>query len=101
MRHHGHDGHLRFRPRQNGNGSGYKPSARTMLLERGYSPIPCKGKIPAPIAWQTIRATPTDIAAWETKHIGATNTGILTGNTPAVDIDVTDPLVADAIYRHV
>src|SRR5262245_9403696 len=36
-------------------------------------------------------------AIWEATHPGATNTGIRTRRTPAVDIDVRDPVIAEQL----
>jgi putative DNA primase/helicase len=75
----------------------WSPAARRLLLQHGYSPIPLRGKIPALDNWQHLAATETDIAAWETTLPDARNTGILTARAPAVDIDVLDEEMADAV----
>jgi hypothetical protein len=68
---------------------------RKRLLAARYSPLPVNGKAPPIAGWQDIEATNNIISTWEHKYGDATNTGILTGNTPAIDIDVLDPAVAD------
>jgi hypothetical protein len=72
---------------------------RRRLLAAGYSPLPVNGKAPPVPGWQDIVATNDIISAWEDKYPDATNTGILTGNTPAIDIDVLDSDVADEVQQ--
>ena len=70
---------------------------RKRLLQAGYLPIPTEGKKPSIPGWQTLVATEGDIDGWFHQYPAAFNTGILTRTTPAVDIDVYDPDVAQAI----
>jgi hypothetical protein len=72
---------------------------RRRLLAAGYSPLPVNGKAPPAPGWQDIVATNDIISGWEDKYLDATNTGILTGNTPAIDIDVLDSDVADEVQQ--
>ncbi len=72
---------------------------RRGLLASGYSPLPVTGKVPLIIGWQDMEATEDVIAGWEDKYANATNTGILTRTTPAIDIDVLDPAVADELQQ--
>ena len=72
---------------------------RRSLLASGYSPLPVNGKAPPITGWQDIQATADAINDWEDKHANATNTGILTRITPAIDIDVLDPDVADELQK--
>jgi hypothetical protein len=72
---------------------------RRGLLASGSSPLPVSGKAPPITGWQEIQATEDVIAVWEDKYANATNTGILTRTTPAIDIDVLDPAVADEIQQ--
>ena len=66
---------------------------RLQLKARGFAPIPCVGKKPTLGEWQTkLDASPEEMARWS----GA-NTGSLTGPTPCVDIDITNPEAADAV----
>jgi hypothetical protein len=74
-------------------------ACRRRLLAAGYSPLPVNGKAPPVPGWQDIVATNDIISAWEDKYPDATNTGILTGNTPAIDIDVLDSDVADEVQQ--
>ena len=73
---------------------------RKRLLAAGYSPIPVNGKAPPIAGWQDIEATNgPDRHGWVNKYADATNTGILTRTTPAIDIDVFDPAVADELQE--
>ncbi|MBN7763641.1 bifunctional DNA primase/polymerase [Nitratireductor aquibiodomus] len=73
---------------------------RLALLANGYRPLPCKGKFPAGFSgWQNCAATPENIAAWETTHTENSNTGILTGDVVAVDVDVSSPDVSERILQ--
>src|SRR5262249_11834947 len=71
---------------------------RLALLAGGYVPIPLNGKRPTNTAWQSdVAPEESEIASWKTMCGNAFNTGILTKWTPAIDIDVTDGVVANAI----
>jgi hypothetical protein len=74
------------------------PAARQALLQNGYQPTPLIGKRPILDNWQNSRPTAEDVAAWEKNHSNATNTGLLTALTPAVDIDILDEEVANIIH---
>jgi hypothetical protein len=74
-------------------------TCRKRLLAAGYRPIPVNGKVPPIAGWQGIEATKAMIDAWETSCAHATNTGILTRNTAAIDIDVLDAAVADELQH--
>jgi AAA domain/Bifunctional DNA primase/polymerase, N-terminal len=74
-------------------------ACRRGLLAAGYSPLPVNGKAPLVPGWQDIVATDEIISAWEDKYPDAINTGILTGNTVAIDIDVLHPAVADEVQQ--
>jgi hypothetical protein len=74
-------------------------ACRRRLFAAGYSPLPVKGKAPPVPGWQDIVATNDIISAWEEKYPDATNTGILTSKTPAIDIDVLDSDVADELQQ--
>lgn len=67
---------------------------RLRLIENGYSPIPVNGKRPRISNWSNIRATPASVAAWERGHADHLNTGVLTGEVVAIDIDAMDEAVA-------
>jgi hypothetical protein len=74
-------------------------ACRKQLLAADYSPLPINGKAPPIIGWQDIQATNELINSWEDQYADATNTGILTRTTPAIDIDVVDPDVADELQQ--
>src|SRR5262245_48970196 len=71
---------------------------RLALLAAGYVPIPLIGKRPVNTAWQSdVAPDEAEVTSWKTMCPTAYNTGILTKRTPAIDIDVTDGVVANAI----
>jgi len=71
---------------------------RRRLLAAGYAPTPCIGKAPILKGWQK-QHDPTllEIEQWSRTAPAATNTGILTRTTPALDIDILDPEAAKAV----
>ena len=72
---------------------------RLRLLEHGYEPVACEDKLPVLAGWQRIETTPAEIERWAQALPHATNTGIRTKNTPAVDIDIRDLAVADQVQQ--
>ena len=71
---------------------------RQALVDRGYVPIPVKGKVPPFKKWQTIDAvTPHMLVAWGRNWPAANNTGILTKHTPSLDADILNEPAAVAI----
>ena len=70
---------------------------RKRLLLAGYVPIPTEGKKPPIAGWQKFVADEGDIDSWFHQYPQAFNTGVLTRTTPAVDIDIYVPDVAQAI----
>jgi hypothetical protein len=76
----------------------WTPAARQALLKCGYEPIPLVGKRPILDQWQNSRPTVEDIATWEKTLPNATNTGLLTRLTPAIDDDVLNEEVANKIH---
>jgi RecA-family ATPase len=70
---------------------------RIQLLRGGYTPIPANGKRPAPDGWQKYQPSEAEINTWTKLYPRAVNTGILTRDNPAVDIDVLDANVAQEI----
>src|SRR5881396_3366875 len=62
---------------------------RIELKAAGYSPIPLVGKVPPSAGWPTMADSEDAIRMWPTKYPWATNTGIKTRNTPAIDVDIT------------
>jgi putative DNA primase/helicase len=79
----------------------WTPAARQTLLKNGYAPTPLSGKRPVLDGWQNSHPTVQDIAAWPQTHPNATNTGLLTALTPAVDIDVLNDEVANILHNWV
>src|SRR5213078_4162631 len=71
---------------------------RIELKAAGYSPIPLVGKIPPSAGWPTMTDSEDAIRMWPTKYSWATNTGIKTRNTPAIDVDITDVAVCRDVY---
>jgi len=78
--------------------SKWTPAARQALLKNGYEPIPLVGKRPVLDQWQNSHPTAEDLITWERTHPNATNTGLLTRLTPAVDDDVLDEEVANIVH---
>jgi hypothetical protein len=74
-------------------------AVRKRLLAAGYLPLPVNGKAPPIKGWSDIEATNILIDRWTYEYADATNTGILTRTTPAIDIDVLDPGVADELQE--
>ena len=72
-------------------------TCRKKLLAAGYWPLPVNGKAPPIPGWQDIAATNKIIDSWESKYTDATNTGILTGTLPTIDIDIMHTEAAAAI----
>jgi hypothetical protein len=58
---------------------------RKKLLSAGYLPIPVNGKAPAIQGWSDIQATDALLDRWADQYASATNTGIITAYTPAID----------------
>ena len=69
---------------------------RKRLLAAGYRPLPVNGKAPPIPGWQDIQATDKIIVGWE-QYTDATNSGVLTCDTPGIDIDITHPDAATAV----
>jgi RecA-family ATPase len=74
-------------------------AARKRLLHAGYLPIPTIGKSAVVKGWVDIVADDATIDSWFGLFPDALNTGLITRNTPAVDIDVYDPDVADELEQ--
>jgi hypothetical protein len=70
---------------------------RKRLLAAGYHPLPVNGKKVLLEDWSNIRATNEIINDWSNECPDHLNTGILTGTTPAVDIDVMDEEAAEEL----
>src|SRR5262245_33782837 len=70
---------------------------RRALLAAGFSPLPLRGKKPAFDGWQKkLETNDEEIRLWDSMWPDATNTGILTKFTPAIDIDIMVPDAAAA-----
>lgn len=76
---------------------------RLQLRRNGFHPIPVNGKAPSGVkGWQTkTNSNDSEIAGWVEPgffpdHL---NTGILTADTPAIDIDLDEIDAADAIEQ--
>jgi hypothetical protein len=69
---------------------------RKRLLAAGYWPLPVNGKAPPIAGWQDMHATDKIVGTWE-QYADATNSGILTRETPGIDIDITHPDAAAAV----
>ena len=75
-------------------------ACRIDLLRAGYSPLPADGKKPVLAAWPSKHDTNQgEIELWDKRYPDATNTGVLTKFTPAIDIDVTLLPAAEAIEK--
>ena len=62
---------------------------RLAMRAHGYSPLPLNGKAPKLTSWPNLGdATDHQIEAWERARPAETNTGLLTRNNPAFDIDI-------------
>jgi Bifunctional DNA primase/polymerase, N-terminal len=70
---------------------------RCALLAAGFLPLPLRGKKPAFDEWQKkLQTNDAEIRLWGSMWPNATNTGILTKFTPAIDIDIMVPDAAAA-----
>lgn len=75
---------------------------RQNLISYGYKVIPVRGKIPHGFTgWQHCVATYENAEEWETSHPENRNTGILTGDIVAIDVDITRPDLAAAVIEMV
>lgn len=63
---------------------------RRQLINNGYVPIPVDGKRPRITGWSALRPTLDDIDDLSRQHPDHRNTGLLTGEIIAIDIDVLD-----------
>jgi len=71
---------------------------RLALLAGGYWPLPLNGKIPVFDEWQKkLETNNAEIELWASMWPQATNTGILTKFTPAIDIDIMAQDAAAAV----
>lgn len=72
------------------------------LVENGYDiiPIPPKSKSPGFDGWQKVRSTRGMVAEWLESGMSNFGIGILSRNTPAIDIDCTDEKVVRKITEY-
>lgn len=69
------------------------------LIQRGYSivPIPPGTKGPREAGWQDLRATVKDVRKWTGNGKANDGVGVLARDTPAIDLDIDDQGVIDAL----
>ena len=71
---------------------------RVAILHNGYVPIPASGKACYIEGWSTKTATnAAEIEVQSKQYRDHSNTGILTRNAPAIDIDITFQPAAEAV----
>ena len=73
---------------------------RLAAARNGYTPTPVYGKNPAPEKWQQKHeVSKGEIESWERDgfYPAALSTGVLTKNTPAIDIDILHEEAATAV----
>jgi RecA-family ATPase len=71
---------------------------RCKLRRAGFHPLPLSGKRPAMDKWsQKMNVTYDEIRLWQSLYPWSENTGILTVNTPTIDIDILDQEAAEAV----
>lgn len=69
------------------------------LRSQGFEPIPVAGKVPTIKGWQEIVLHPEQIQIWAANGQGHHNVGLRTGALAAVDLDIYDTDVADAVFE--
>lgn len=75
---------------------------RIAMWRNGYSPLPCHGKRPAMDEWQNHHETnEAEIHLWDRMWPYDRNTGCLTRNTPALDVDITDRAACRAVFDRI
>ena len=69
------------------------------LHTQGYRVVPIKSGVKGPVLseWDKLRATPAVIEGWARNGYANGNVGIITEDNPAVDLDIYDPEIADAM----
>jgi hypothetical protein len=70
---------------------------RIRYIRAGYEPLPCIGKRPVLANWLSMPIDVDAPASWSAIYPDATNTGIRSRHTPAIDIDVSDVVMAAQI----
>lgn len=73
------------------------------LVTNGYRVIPIKpgGKAPAADGWQKLHATEAMVRKWGANGFANASIGIITEETPAIDIDIYDAEIADRMEQWV
>jgi hypothetical protein len=71
---------------------------RLRMLANGYAPLPVVGKRPPINGWPTITIDETAIRSWGDSSLWL-STGARTGDTIALDVDIRDDAMADAIEK--
>jgi uncharacterized protein YoaH (UPF0181 family) len=75
---------------------------RRKLVQLRYTPLPLFGKVPAIERWQQVTNVSHEmIVMWAKSWPDATNTGILTRLTPALDLDIVSEAAAIACEDYV
>jgi hypothetical protein len=78
--------------------SDVETARRVRLRRTGFHPLPLSGKRPSMDKWsEKINVNQDEIKLWQKLYPWAANTGILTCNTPTIDIDILDEEAAKAI----
>ncbi|MEC5381839.1 AAA family ATPase [Aurantimonas sp. C2-6-R+9] len=80
-----------------------KPLAdlRRQLTVNGYVPIPVAGKSPRIRGWQNLKPNAEHVEGLIRAHPDHTNTGLLTGDLVAIDIDALDSATSTALVEMV
>jgi hypothetical protein len=76
---------------------------RITIRRNGYQPLPINGKVPRIKKWSTsfFDRSEEEIKRWDRRWADHISTGILTGPTPALDIDILEPAIAEAAEQWV
>lgn len=71
------------------------------LVSNGYRIIPIRPgeKRPGMLSWQDVHATDADVRKWAGNGFANGNIGIITANNPAIDIDVYEASVSEAMQE--
>jgi hypothetical protein len=70
---------------------------RHAMYQHGFAIIPVTGKNPAIDGWQNISANTELIDLWPKSYPFHKNTGVLTRDTPCIDIDIMNAEASDAV----
>jgi hypothetical protein len=71
---------------------------RIQIRRNGYQPLPINGKVPKIKKWSTsfFDRSEIEIRNWERRWPDHPSTGILTGPTPTLDIDILEATISEA-----